>query len=65
MSRGGGDYRNAFREGTVGGLYKLNPVHPQLESARFQPLSPSSEKPVSKICFPSIQLALSFHNFQL
>jgi hypothetical protein len=33
------------------GLYKLNPVYPQLESAWFQPLNLSSEKPVSKFAF--------------
>jgi hypothetical protein len=33
------------------GLYKLNPAVPQLESAWFQPLNLSSEKPVSSLCF--------------
>jgi hypothetical protein len=39
--------------GTVAvvGLYKLNPVDTQLESAPFQPLNLSSEKLVSKFAF--------------
>jgi hypothetical protein len=35
----------------VVGLYKLNPVDPELESAWYQPLSLSSEKLVLKVCF--------------
>jgi hypothetical protein len=35
----------------VVGRCKLNPIDPQLESARFQPLSLSSEKLVSKFAF--------------
>jgi hypothetical protein len=31
------DYREAFNGG---GLYKLNPVYPELETTWFQPLSP-------------------------
>jgi hypothetical protein len=37
------------------GLYKLNPVYPQLESAWFQPLRLSSENLVSNFAF-QIQL---------
>jgi hypothetical protein len=35
----------------VVGLYKLNPVDPYLESTRFQPLHPSRDFLVSKVCF--------------
>ena len=37
------------------GLYQLNAVDPQLETTRFQPLNPSSEKLISSLCF-QIQL---------
>jgi hypothetical protein len=39
------------------GLYKLNPGDPySLKPAWFQPLSLSSEKPVSSLCFFYMQL---------
>ena len=41
----------AARPRQGGELYKLNPVDPQLETARFQPSNLSSEKPGFEICF--------------
>jgi hypothetical protein len=41
----------ALENDTSVGLYKLNPVDPQLDSAWFQPSSLSSEKLASKLCF--------------
>jgi hypothetical protein len=35
----------------VGPLYKLNPVDPQLETARFQPLNPEIGSPGFNFCF--------------
>jgi hypothetical protein len=37
--------------GCMVGLYNLNPVDPQLESAWFQPLNLKCDILVSKICF--------------
>jgi hypothetical protein len=55
----GGDDKNrcaadvvrVFSNRGEAGLYKLNPVDPQRESASFQPLTLSREKLVSKFAF--------------